>query len=349
MKVVLIANTTPEQRAALATVDPRLEIEDAWELFAPELVADWPAYAVHGYLPARLREMADSPEQRARRDALLAEAEVVCIGFPFPTRLVSRAPKLKLVQQTPAGVSNLTHGDLWGTSVPVCSGRGVASPGPIAEWALAMTFALCKEIPRNFAQRAAGQFDRQQYRARGVAGKTMGVVGLGGIGQEIARLASAVGMHVIGTRRSAGPVPNVERVYPPSELCTVLGESDVVALATQLTAETEGLMNAGTFAAMKPGAFLLNVARGELIDEAALAEALASGQVGGFAADVYVGEFDHPPPPTLLAFQNVMITPHTSGMVERPASRAMEVFRENLRRLLEGVPLLNQVDWARGY
>ena len=108
-------------------------------------------------------------------------------------------------------------------------------------------------------------------------------------------------------------------------------------------------MNAAAFAALKPGAFLINVARGELIDEAALAEALRTGQVGGFGADVYEGEFEHGPPEALLQFENVIITPHTSGMTEHHPTGPLDLFRENLRRTLAGEPLLNLVDWERGY
>jgi phosphoglycerate dehydrogenase-like enzyme len=100
---------------------------------------------------------------------------------------------------------------------------------------------------------------------------------------------------------------------------------------------------------MKPGALLLNVARGELIDEVALVAALHSGHLGGFAADVYEGEFDHAPPAELLAFDNVLLTPHTSGQTEHPPTGSLDIFRENPRRCLAGEPLVNLVDWERGY
>jgi phosphoglycerate dehydrogenase-like enzyme len=349
MKVVLIAPTSPEQIAEIAAVDARIEVEDAWELFGPELVADWPTQTVESYLPRRFRSMPHGPELRRRRDALLAEAEALCITFPPPLRIASRAPRLRFVHQLPAGVSNLSRGDLWQGSIPVTSGRGAGSTVPIAEWAIAVSLSLCKELPRAFSQRAAGQLDRQAFGGRQVAGKTLAVVGLGGIGQQVARLGRALGLRVIGTRRSQAPVEHVDRLYPPSALHAVLAQSDLVVVASQLTAETHHLMNAAAFAALKPGAFVVNVARGELIDEAALTDALRSGRVGGFAADVYEGEFDHAPPRELLAFENVILTPHTSGQTEHPATGPLEIFRENLRRCLAGEPLLNQVDWERGY
>jgi D-2-hydroxyacid dehydrogenase (NADP+) len=273
----------------------------------------------------------------------------MCIAFPFPTRLVARAPRVRFVHQIPAGVSNLSRGDLWQSSVPVTSGRGAGSTVPIAEWALAAGMALLKEFPRAFAQQSTGRFERQAFRGQQLVGKTLGVVGLGGIGRQVARLARGLGMRVIGVRRSSDPVEHVEQLYQPAELYALLGQSDLVVLTAQLTAETYHLMDAAAIAAMKPGAFLINVARGELIEEAALADALRSGHLGGFAADVYEGEFEHQPPADLLTLENVLLTPHTSGQSELPSTGPLELFRENLRRCLDGRPLLNQVDWSRGY
>jgi phosphoglycerate dehydrogenase-like enzyme len=349
MRVVVIAQLSAERRAEILAVDPRLQVEDAWEVFAPELVADWPAHTVEWYLPARFREVRDTPEQRQRRDDLLRDAEVMCLTFPFPTDLVSRAPRLRFVHQLPAGVSNLSYGDLWQTKVPVTSGRGAGNALAIAEWAIAATLALSKEFPRAFAQRASGHLDRQGIDSKQVAGKTLCVVGLGGIGEQVARLAAGLGMRVIGSRRSSASVEHVERLYLPEELHDMLGESDVVVLATQLTPETHHLMDRTALAAMRPGALLLNVARGELIDESALLDALRSGHLGGFGTDVYVGEFERQPPPELLALDNVLLTPHTSAITDHPSGAAWEIFRENLRRCLNGEPLLNQVDWTRGY
>jgi phosphoglycerate dehydrogenase-like enzyme len=349
MKVVLIAPVPARQQAEIAAVDARIEVVDAWELFGPELVADWPKQTADSYLPRRFQEIRDSPALQQQRDAVLADAEVICFTFPPPLRLVGRAPKLRFVHQIPAGVSNLMRSDLWNGPVPVTSGRGAGSTLPIAEWAIAVGMALCKELPRAFGQRAAGALDRQAFNGRQVASKTLAVIGLGGIGQQVARLGQALGMRVIGTRRSREHVEHVERLYAPSDLHAVLAQSDLVVIASQLTAETHHLMSSAAFAALKPGAFVVNVARGELIDEAALADALRSGQVGGFAADVYAGEFEHGPPAALLAFENVIITPHTSGMTEHPPSGPLDILRENLRLSLAGEPLLNQVDWSRGY
>ena len=349
MKVVLIAPVSATERARIAAVDDRLDVQDAWELFGPELVADWPLHTADWYLPPRFQTLADTDALRARRDDLLAAAEVVCLTFPPPNRIAARAPNLRFVHQIPAGVSNLSRGDLWRAGIPVTSGRGAGSTLAIAEWAIAAMLALLKDLPRAFSQRARAQFDRRSFRGRQIAGKTLGVIGLGGIGREVARLGRVLGMRVVGTRRSAAPVEHVDEVLGPAQLHALLTQSDVVVVAAQLTAETRHVLDAAAFTMLKPGAVVINVARGELIDEAALAAALRSGRLGGFAADVYVGEFDHAPPAELLAFENVLLTPHTSGQTEQPQTGSLDIFRENLRRCLAGEALLNLVDWERGY
>jgi D-2-hydroxyacid dehydrogenase (NADP+) len=349
MKVVLIAPVSESERAKILAVDSRLDVQDAWELFGPELIADWPLHTADWYLPKRFQALADSDELRTRRDELLASAEVVCITFPPPNRIAGRAPNLRFVHQLPAGVSNLTRGDLWRIGIPVTSGRGAGSTVPIAEWAIAAMLALLKDLPRAFNQRASGQLDRRAFRGRQIAGKTLGVIGLGGIGREVARLGRALGMRVVGTRRSDEPVEHVDVLFRPAELDALLAQSDVVVVAAQLTTETHHLLGEAALGAMKSGAVLINVARGELIDEVALVATLGAGHLGGFAADVYEGEFDHGPPAALLAFENVLLTPHTSGQTEHPSTGALDIFRENLRRCLAGEPLLNQVSWERGY
>jgi len=349
VEVVLIAPLAADQVARIEAVDPSVHVERAWELFGPELVADWPAHTVDWYLPRRFRDLVDSDAQRQQRDALLAQAEVVCITFPFPTRLAARAPRLRFVQQLPAGVSNLVRGDLWHAAIPVASGRGAGNTLPIAEWAIAALLTLSKDFLRAMTQRRDGRLDRAPFRGRQIAGMTLGVVGLGGIGREVARLGRGLGMRVVGTRRSAEPVDNVERLYPPERVHEMLRESDVVVLSTQLTPETHHVIDQAALAAMRPGTFLINVARGELIDESALLASLRAGHLGGFAADVYAGEFDHQPPAELLALDNVLLTPHTSGQTNQRSEGALTILCDNLRRCLAGQPLINQVDWARGY
>jgi phosphoglycerate dehydrogenase-like enzyme len=128
-----------------------------------------------------------------------------------------------------------------------------------------------------------------------------------------------------------------------------LPESDFVVICCQWTPETTRLFNKDRFAAMKPGSVLVNVARGEIVDEEALAEALAGGRLRGVALDVYVGEFEHPPPARLWQDPRVLITPHVSGASDENRHRAIDLFCDNLRAYLAGMPLENVVDWQRGY
>jgi phosphoglycerate dehydrogenase-like enzyme len=186
-------------------------------------------------------------------------------------------------------------------------------------------------------------------------GATIGVIGLGGIGQEVARLSRAAGMRVIGTRRSiTAPVPGADGtdlVLPADRILEVAADSDFLVICSQLTAETRGFINAPVFAAMKPDAVLINIARGEEVDEDALVEAVTSGQIRGAVLDVYVGELTgRPPRPELVALPQILLTPHVSASGDtKMAEPLRRLFADNLRRYLDGRPLLNVVDRARGY
>jgi len=160
-------------------------------------------------------------------------------------------------------------------------------------------------------------------------------------------------MHAVGTRRSissnTAQLPEFSRLEGPSHLYELLSESDFVAVCCQWTPETTKLINREAFTTMKPGAVLVNVARGEIIDEEALMEALAIGRLRGVALDVYVGEFEHEPDPRLWNDERVLITPHVSNETDRSQHRGIELFCDNLRAYLKGRSLTNVVDWKRGY
>ncbi|HWO73579.1 MAG TPA: NAD(P)-dependent oxidoreductase, partial [Dehalococcoidia bacterium] len=205
-----------------------------------------------------------------------------------------------------------------------------------------------------YLDKAKGALDRSHYAQMRVEGATMGVIGLGGIGKEVARLARALGMRVVATRRSAASrqsdVDHADLLLPPSELGELAAQSDFIAVCTQLTRETHHLLDRGVFAAMKPSAVVVNVSRGEVIDEEALLEALARGTLRGAVLDVYEGELDGKPPrPELMQTPNVILTPHVSAGGSAQDDRLMRLFCENLRRFLDGQPLLNLVDRERGY
>ena len=169
------------------------------------------------------------------------------------------------------------------------------------------------------------------------------------IDTEIARRGHGFGMRVIATRRGTDPAPDfVERVGRPQDLLTLLPQADVVAIAVPLTAETTGLFDRAAFAAMKRGSFLINIARGKVVENSALIDALQSGHLAGACLDVTDPE-PLPPESPLWKFPNVVITPHVAAQAELTDSRAWLVFRENLRRFDAGEPLLNVVDRKAGY
>ena len=290
-----------------------------------------------------------------RLGAVLAQAEVLLVGYPVLDGLAARSPRLVWAHHTQAGVSNLAGTDLWDSGVTLTSSRGVVAATAIAEYALAAAAHFGRGLHEAARQKAAGQFTREGYAMSTLRGATMGVIGLGGIGREVARLARAVGMRVIGTRRSV-TVPlrdadEADLVLPAGRLLEVAAESDFLVVCSQLTAETRGLVNAAVFAAMKPSAVLINVARGEEVDEDALVEAVSAGQIRGAVLDVYAGELaGQPPRPELVELPQILLTPHISGRGDtNMAGPLRKLFAENLRRYLNGQPLLNVVDRARGY
>jgi phosphoglycerate dehydrogenase-like enzyme len=348
IRILCVTRISPAERARIEAIDPRFRIVEADGRFDGEIRETWPRATSERHLAPN----AMGHGTRAERDALLAEAEIALVTFPFPLDLCARAPRLKWVHQRPAGASNLKVGDLWGSDVMVTTSRGYAASLPIAEYAIASFLHFARGLHRASEDRFVQTFDAGAYRPVQLAGKTACIVGAGGIGQEVGRLASALGMRVVGTRRGAGgDLPaGFEEIRGPDGLYDLLGASDFVAVCCQWTPETERLIGPKAFAAMKPGAILVNVARGEIVDEAALIGALAADKLRGVALDVYVGGFEGPPDERLWKDPRVLITPHVSGGADVAGrSRYMEVFCHNLEAYLAGRPLENVIDWARGY
>ena len=287
------------------------------------------------------------------RETLLARTNVLAASIPFPLHLRSRMPNLQWAEFVWAGVSDFKNSDLWNTGVHITSGRGVVQSLPIAEMVIAHAMAHAKQISVATDQTRAGKLDGAQMELRLLAGKTMGVVGLGGIGGETARMAKALGMRVLATRRSAtsrqSNVNGIDTLYPSADLHAMLGECDFVAVSAPLTPDTERLFDAQAFAAMKNGAFFANVARGEVVDESTLKDAIRSGKLGYVYLDVYDQERQRPPDPELMALPNVVMTPHNSGETDVLHWPMAETFAANLRRFIAPEPLTSEVDFARGY
>jgi len=286
---------------------------------------------------------------------ILAQAEVLLVGYPVPEDLAAMSPRLVWAHHTQAGVSNLAGTDLWDSEVTLTSSRGAVAATAIAEYALAAAAHFARGLHEATRQKAAGQFTREGYQMLTLRGATMGVIGLGGIGREVARLARAAGMRVIGTRRSATvPLPDTDGadlVLPADRILEVAAASDFLVVCSQLTAETRGFINAPMFAVMEPDAVLINVARGEEVDEDALVAAVTTGRIRGAVLDVYDGELaGRPPRPELAGLPQILLTPHISASGEaNMAGPLRQLFADNLRRYLDGQPLLNVVDRTRGY
>jgi phosphoglycerate dehydrogenase-like enzyme len=335
--------------AKIQSVDPDIQLIDAGGWFDGEYRETWPAFTAERYL---------APESRGQgtrddRDRLLAESDIVLGGWPFPLDLRRRSPRLKWFHQRPAGASNLLRGDLWRSDVIVTTSRGSANGLAIAEYAIAGILHLAKGLNRTALDRQAGRFSARAYRPLLLQGKTACVVGAGGIGQQVGRLCAALGMQVVGTRRHAEPRQSLPHGFSEiggaGDLDRLLPVSDIVVICCQWTPETDRLFNDARFAAMKPNSILVNVARGEIIDEDALVDALGREHLRGAALDVYVGEFERPPDVRLWSDPRVMITPHTSGASDQDRHGGIDLFCENLRAWLNGRPMRNVIDWERGY
>src|SRR5579863_1734932 len=251
INVLSIQRSSAAERARIEAVDPGVRLTDAGGWFDGEIRETWTDYAVARYLTPN----STGSGTREERDRLLAGAEVIIGGWPFPRDLRARAPRLQWFHQRQAGASNLFDSDLWGSDVVVTTSRGVANPLPIAEYAVAGILYFAMGLHRAALDRAAGEFDHRAYQPLLVQGKTACVVGAGGIGREVGRLCAALGMRVVGTRREAQPdaalPPGFSEIGRAEAIDRFLPQSDFVVICCQWTPETTGLFNKDRFAAMK--------------------------------------------------------------------------------------------------
>lgn len=274
-----------------------------------------------------------------------ARAAEVIVGFRPLREAALRAAALRWVHSTGAGVENLCR-DVAGTDIIVTNSH--VHGDVISEHVMAFVLAHGRRLPTAMARQAEGRWTRDGAVGTVLRGRTMGILGLGTIGTELARRAAAFGMRVWGVRRSGAAVPGVDRVVGPQAIDEVLRVADVLAITLPLTPETRGLVAARELALLPRGAFVVNVGRGGLVDEAALAAAIQSGHLAGAGLDVFEQE-PLPPSSPLWHLPGVIITPHVGGSSPGFLDRAVPFFCENLRRYIVGEPLLNRVDVARGY
>jgi phosphoglycerate dehydrogenase-like enzyme len=287
------------------------------------------------------------------------------LTFRVPNDIATRAHGLKWIQLLSAGADHVLGGPLKTIAIPLTTASGIHAT-PIAEYTLASMLAYAHRI--HLAIRAQA---RREWMRSGafmgsvdeIRGRTLGIIGYGSIGRETARLAAAFGMKVFALKRNPadrvdpgwspaglgdpdGKIP--ARFFGPEDREAILGESDYVSVTLPLTDHTRKFIGEREFAAMKPGAYLVNIGRGEVIDERAMAAALAAAKIGGAGLDV----FEHEPLESsspLWDLENVILTPHISGANRGYMDKACELFAENLKRFAANRPLLNVVDPNQGY
>jgi glyoxylate/hydroxypyruvate reductase len=217
---------------------------------------------------------------------------------------------------------------------------------PLADFCLMAMLMFAKDYVRMEREKKAKRWER--YCGEELTGKTLAIIGLGKIGQQVARHGKAMGMRVVGMRRSSAPVDDVDKLFGKDALLVMLHEADFLVLAAPHTPETEGIIGERELAAMKPSAVFINIGRGSLVDEPALIRALQEQRLAGAALDVFQSE---PPPPDspLWEMPNVIVSPHSASTVTQENARITDLFCENLRRYLAGQPLRNVLDAKKLY
>jgi phosphoglycerate dehydrogenase-like enzyme len=292
------------------------------------------------------------PDREARlADADCARAEIAFFSsdvFPdFSRQFFSaarKAPGLKWLHVFNTGVDHPIYSEMLTRGIRLTTSSG-STAEPIAHTAIAGLLMLARNFPRWLAAQKRHAWDpmRGPESPGDLKGQTLLILGLGKIGREIARLARALGLHVIGVKRS-GPQPDddIDELHPPARIAALLPRSDWLVIACPLTAETRGLVNAELIAKLPRGARIINIARGEIVDEAALVAALTNGHLAGAYLDVFAKE-PLPAESPLWDLPNVLVSPHNSAAAAGNDERVYRIFLENLRRWTRNEPLLNEV------
>jgi phosphoglycerate dehydrogenase-like enzyme len=340
VRVLIASPLQPELVDRIRAVDPRLEVVYRDDLLAP------PRYP--GDHHPRIER---SPDQAAEWAALLAEAEVLFdVDGPSMSNFEARVPSLRWIQSSSSGIGEWVRTlGIVHSPIVVTNAAGIHSV-PLAEFVVFAMLYFARNWPRMVAEQRAHHWERCAIET--LDGKTLGIIGLGQVGRMVARLAKPFGLRILGLRRSPGKSSagedGVAEVLGPNDLGTVLRESDYLALSLPHTSETVGLLGAAEIASIKRGAVLINIARGTVIDEPAMIEALRSGHLRGAALDVVTREplaADSP----LWDMPNVLITPHSMSTGLDENERLTTLFCANLARYLAEQPLHNVFDKVRGY
>jgi D-2-hydroxyacid dehydrogenase (NADP+) len=346
VNVLIVSGTDlyPGALEKIAEISPRVSVKDGVRQF----MAEQRRSGINWKQAERLeKDMSITKEGEEGLDALLAEAEVIFGRFTFSQDMLKKAPNLKWVHSTSVGIDSIST-DFVKTNIIVTNSRGVPAI-PIAEQALMLMFMLAKNAQRlviNKEKKLWERFDTLELRD-----KTVGLIGLGAIGSEIARLAKGVGMQVIATKRSLVTreegIPGIDQMYPLGQLRELLEKSDFVTIAAPLTPETQGMIGEDEFKNMRKTAFIINIARGRIINESALIRALKENWIAGAGLDVFENE-PLAANNELWVLPNVIISPHLSSNSEKRPYRSVALFCDNLRRYINREPMLNLIGQARG-
>lgn len=337
-KSVRVVITSPLESSfveQIAATDARLDV-----VYEPDLLPH-PRYPADHALP-----VIENEAQRLRWEALLDSAEVLFDFGPrdLASRLIAR-PRLRWIQATSAGVGQFAARiGLNDSPIVVTTASGVHAR-PLAEFVLMAMLMFRKGAFRLASDQRRHHWER--YAGREIAGAVVGIVGLGQIGQETARVVRALDARPIGVVRTLdgrdAASLGLDALLPVERLDEILPTIDVLVLCTPHTPDTEDLLSARRLALLKQGAIVINVARGQVVDEQALIAALASGKLGGAALDVFAEE-PLPPDSPLWDFDNVLISPHSASTADSENSKITALFRENLRAYLDHRPLRNVLD-----
>ncbi len=347
VNVLIVSGTDlyPGALEKIAEVSPRVLVKDGVRQF----MAEQRLSGINWKQAERLeKDMSITKEGEEDLDSLLAEAEVIFGRFTFPEDMLKKAANLKWVHSSSVGVDSIST-DFIKTNIIVTNSRGVPAI-PIAEQTLMLMLMLAKNAQRlviNKEKKLWERFDTLELRD-----KTVGLIGLGAIGSEIARLAKGVGMKVIATRRSVitgeEAIHGIDELYPLSQLRELLHKSDFVTIAAPLTPETQGMIGEEELKAMRKTAFIINIARGRIINESILIRALKESWIAGAGLDVFESE-PLASNNELWMLPNVIISPHISSNSEKRPYRSVALFCDNLRRYINGEPMLNMISQERGY
>jgi glyoxylate/hydroxypyruvate reductase len=341
-QVVIASPLEAELAAKIQDADPRAEV-----LYEPDLLPPARYPGDHRGDPDFRRDA----EAEARWRALLDRAEVL-FGIPGDSAeglaaAVTGLPRLRWVHATSAGAGEQVRK----TGLPpealervtVTTSSGVHAV-PLAEYAIFGLLAVAKDLPQLMEDQRARAWPEVRQPLRELSGQTLLLVGLGEIGREVARLGEALGMRTVGFRRTQGPPPDhVDEVHGPERLTELAGQADAMVVSLPLTDQTAGLIDRATIERLPPSCIFVNVGRGGVVDELALVEALRDRRIAGAVLDVFATE-PLPEDSPLWALANVLVTPHAAALSARENERIVELFRDNLRRYLDGRPLRKVVE-----